>query len=112
MPYLKITSNASLDTDSAQLNTLSQTVASALGKPEAYVMVNVEHNPDMLFAGSNEALAFCELKSLGLKQSQTAELSATLCDCIQKLFGIDASRIYIEFSSPPRPMWGWNKSTF
>lgn len=112
MPNLTITSNQILDTDSSQLKMLSKTVAEGLGKPESYVMVSLTHNPDMLFAGTNEALAYCELKSLGLQESQTAALSESLCSCLNKLYGIPPSRIYIEFSAPPRAMWGWNNKTF
>ncbi len=112
MPYLTITSNQILDTDSAQLNMLSKTVAEGLNKPESYVMISVRHNPDMLFAGKNDPLAFCELKSLGLQESQTTELSRRLCDSLSRLYHINPSRIYIEFSSPPRAMWGWNNKTF
>ncbi len=112
MPYLTITSNQNLDTDSNQLNVLSQTVAQGLGKPESYVMISVKQNPDMLFAGTHEPLAFCQLKSLGLQESQTGQLSADLCACINTLFNIPCDRIYIEFSAPPRAMWGWDSRTF
>jgi phenylpyruvate tautomerase PptA (4-oxalocrotonate tautomerase family) len=112
MPYLIVTSNQKLDTDSLQLNILSETVSRGLHKPESYVMVSVQHNPDMLFAGTKEPLAFCELKSLGLQESQTAELSNRLCHCLNTLYGIPTSRIYIEFSAPPRSMWGWDAKTF
>lgn len=112
MPYLTVTSNQILDTDSAQLKMLSKIVAEGLNKPESYVMVSVHHNPDMLFAGNKEPLAFCELKSLGLQESQTANLSQRLCSCLNKLYGIQTSRIYIEFSAPPRAMWGWDNRTF
>ena len=112
MPYLTITSNQRLDTGSDQLALLSKTVAEGLNKPQTYVMVSVQHNPDMLFAGTREPLAYCELKSLGLQTTQTAALSEKLCDCLNKLYGISPSRIYIEFSAPARAMWGWNNKTF
>lgn len=112
MPYLTITSNQNLDTHSAQLNVLSQTVAEVLNKPESYVMVSVTHNPQMLFAGSNEPLAYCELKSLGIQESQTRVLSDKLCDTLHRLYAIPPSRIYIEFAAPARAMWGWNNKTF
>jgi len=112
MPYLSVTSNQPLDTGSDQLRMLSRSVAEGLGKPESYVMVALEHNPDMLFAGSAEPLAYCELKSLGLQESQTTELSERICDCLHKLWGLDPKRVYIEFSSPARAMWGWDRRTF
>lgn len=112
MPYFSITANKLLDTRSNQLKVLSEAISEALGKPESYVMLSLNHNPDMLFAGSDTPLAYCELKSLGLEHTQTADLSKRLCTSIQQLFDIDPARIYIEFSSPARPMWGWNNKTF
>ncbi len=112
MPYLTVISNQLLDTDSDQLNLLSKTAAQGLNKPESYVMVSIQHNPDMLFAGKKDPLAYCELKSLGLQMSQTAELSNRLCNCLNRLYGINTNRIYIEFSSTARSMWGWNNKTF
>ena len=112
MPYLSVVSNRPLDTDSDQLRILSRSIAEGLGKPESYVMVALSHNPDMLFAGSAEPLAYCELKSLGLQESRTAELSQRICDNLQKLWGLNPKRIYIEFSSPARAMWGWDRRTF
>ena len=112
MPYLTVTSNQILDTDSGQLNMLSKTVAEGLGKPESYVMVALQHNPDMMFSGDNAPLAYCELKSLGLNESQTQALSERLCRCIHKLYAINTNRIYIEFSAPARAMWGWDNKTF
>lgn len=112
MPYLSVTSNKLLDTSADQIKRLSEVVAQGLGKPESYVMLSLKHESEMLFAGSDAPLAYCELKSLGLEQTQTAELSRLLCTTLQQLFDIDPARIYIEFSSPARPMWGWDNKTF
>lgn len=112
MPLITIISNQKLDTSSSQLQTISTEMAQAIGKPESYVMVSLQHNPDMLFAGSSETLAYCEVKSLGLQMSQTAGLSETLCGLLKQLYGIPTKRIYIEFAAPERAFWGWNKSTF
>ena len=69
-------------------------------------------SPDMLFAGDDAPLAFLELKSLGLPEDSTANFSAALCDFMAAHFEIPMERIYIEFASPPRHMYGWNGSTF
>ena len=110
MPYLKIKSNQEIKP--SLLKQTSNTVAEALGKPERYVMVEAEHNPNMLFAGSDEPLAYLELKSIGLPASATASLSETICNLIEKELGIAKERIYIEFADAPRNMWGWNGGTF
>lgn len=113
MPLLSITTNIS-DTRSEQtlLRQASAEVAKMLGKPESYVMVKLEHNPHMLFAGSNAPLAYLELKSINLPAERTTELSQTLCSLMQATLAIDAERVYIEFANAERHMWGWNSVTF
>ncbi|MEA3243296.1 MAG: phenylpyruvate tautomerase MIF-related protein, partial [Pseudomonadota bacterium] len=68
MPLLKIQTNQPIDSDRQKtlINRASQELASILGKPERYVMVSIEHNPAMLFGGSDAPLAYLELKSIGL----------------------------------------------
>ena len=112
MPCLFIHTNVTVDDKAAWLAHCSSAVATALAKPEAYVMVALHDHKDMLFAGSDAPLAFIELKSLGLGSSQTAELSATLCALLEDTLHIEASRIYIEFAAPERSMFGWNSGTF
>ena len=114
MPLLKIQTNKAIDDSTAETLTrdASATVAELLGKPERYVMVSLEHNPHMLFGGSNEPLAYLELKSIGLPESRTADLSGSLTELLNKALDLPAGRIYIEFTDAPRHMWGWNGGTF
>ena len=114
MPLLRVTTNASTDTVQSNdiPNRLSQAVAELLGKPESYVMVIFEQNTNMSFAGTDAPLAFLELKSLGLSEAKTTKFSEKLCLLIQELLNIPPNRIYIEFSSPDRHLWGWDKRTF
>ncbi len=114
MPLLKIQTNQALDSN--RQNTLmsraSQELAEMLGKPERYIMVSVEHNPTMLFGGSDAPLAYLELKSIGLPASKTADFSRALANLLNDQLGLPADRVYIEFSDAPRAMWGWNGGTF
>ena len=114
MPYLNIQTNADIapDQQARLLDQASQTVAEMLGKPESYVVVALQARVAMRFGGSDAALAYLELKSLGLPRARTAELSATLSELIEQALGIPAARVYIEFSDPERSMWGWNGGTF
>lgn len=114
MPLLTVTTNRELPAAErpAALKRLSEAVARALGKPEQYVMVGYRHNPDMLFAGSADPLAYLELKSIGLPGECTAELSATLTGEVGELLQVPAERVYIEFANAERHMWGWSGRTF
>jgi len=114
VPYLKIQSNQDLEAlqQSSLMKGASALIARELGKPETYVMVTIDPVRPMLFAGTDEPTAYLELKSIGLAESQTKSLSATLCQLIHEKTNITQDRIYIEFTDAPRSMWGWNGSTF
>ena len=113
MPLLSITTNVSASgAEDRLLNQASAEVSRILGKPESYVMVRLEHNPHMLFAGNSEPLAYLELKSINLPTDRTAELSQALSALLTTFLGINAERIYIEFANAERHMWGWNSVTF
>jgi phenylpyruvate tautomerase PptA (4-oxalocrotonate tautomerase family) len=114
MPFLRIQTNAYLsEADTKSLAAKSSAlVAGQLGKPERYVMSAVETNSAMQFAGSDEPLAYLELKSIGLPESITADVSHALCELLAAETGISPERIYIEFADAQRKMWGWNGSTF
>lgn len=114
MPVLKIQLNQEVS-EGRQISFLkdaSTLVASELSKPESYVMVNIETSCKMIFAGTHEPAAYLELKSIGLTESQTKPLSASLCQLLQNKMSIPLDRIYIEFSSATRSMWGWKGTTF
>ncbi len=114
MPYLTIRTNHIIDRQNSEqlLRSASALVAERLGKPERYVMVSLEPVTAMLFAGSDTPLAYLELKSIGLQERQVPELSAALCSLMERETGIRQERVYIEFSSAARGMWGWNGATF
>ncbi len=114
MPLLRIQTNATFDQDTRDnlLQSASRLVSDQLGKPEQYVMVAMEPNPNMLFAGKDAPLAYLELKSIGLPASATGSLSHALCGLMEESLGIPQNRVYIEFSDAPRHLWGWDGTTF
>jgi phenylpyruvate tautomerase len=114
MPYLKIQTNvpvAEKDTPDL-LRAASKLIAGKLGKPEDYVMVHLQANQPMLFAKSADACAFVELKSLGLGDSEGKKLSDAVCGFLKESMNIPPARVYIQMSSHPGKLWGWNGSTF
>ena len=114
MPYLQISTNKTLDSDAETrlAQAVSPLLAGMLGKPESYIMIEVHSGLSMLFAGTADPLAYLELKSIGLPESRSSEFSAQLCDFVANQLDIAADRVYIEFASAERHLWGWNGTTF
>ncbi|MBT3196850.1 MAG: hypothetical protein HN842_01565 [Gammaproteobacteria bacterium] len=114
MPYLKIDTNVTLSYEEKEtlMVACSQLLSQLLQKPENYVMVSLRSGAHMLFGGTTDPCAYLEFKSLGLPLSSTPLFSEAICKLLGAETAIDKSRIYIEFSAPERPMWGWNGGTF
>lgn len=114
MPYLKINTNVHIDKDheTRLAKDVSALVSGLLGKPESYVMTEINSSLSMSFAGSADPLAYLELKSIGLPGDKTSAFSESLCNFITDHLKVDPARIYIEFADAQRHLWGWNKSTF
>lgn len=112
MPLLEITTNTKVDNSLNIAERASTLTADILGKPESYVMVKIQTEQTIIFAGNNEPAAHVKLKSLGLPEDKTADFSASICAFISEQLDINSARIYIEFANPKRHMWGWNEKTF
>ena len=114
MPYLAITTNVPLEGDAAAalMREASALVAQSLGKPERYVMVAVHANMPMLFAGEPASTAHLELRSIGLPEDATPDLSQSLCALLKRTLAIAPDRVFINFANEPRSLWGWNSRTF
>jgi phenylpyruvate tautomerase PptA (4-oxalocrotonate tautomerase family) len=114
MPYLRIQTNVEREPGDSQpaLLRVSSLLAEMLGKPEKYVMAALEAGQPMVFGGSEAPAAYLELKSIGLPQARTEELSRALCEFVSEEFGVRKERIYIEFTDAQGAMWGWNGGTF
>lgn len=114
MPYLKIQTNLPLakKAERSILRNASTLVAELLGKPESFVMVAIQPDTPMLFAGSDEPVAFLELKSVGLPARATKDLCGALCQLVEGHLGIPLDRIYVKFIDVRHGMWGWKGDLF
>ena len=75
-------------------------------------MIHTAFDAGLSFGGSEAPAATLELASLGLTDDQPAQLTPVICDFIHGELDIQPGRIYIQFLSPPRTHWGWNRKTF
>ena len=114
MAYLMIQTNLPMTKVAKQavLRAAAALVAEELGKPQEFVMVALQPDVDMLFAGSDDPVAFLELKSVGLPARHTRRLSSELCSLIHQHLGITPERTYVKFIDVGRGMWGWKGDTF
>lgn len=112
MPLLEISTNTIVDNSMDIAEQASALTAKILGKPESYVMVKIQAEQTLIFAGSNEPAAHVKLKSLGLPEDKTTHFSTSICAFIGEKLGINSARVYIEFANPKRHMWGWDNRTF
>ena len=87
-------------------------MAELLGKPERFVMIDIQGDATMLFSGSDAPCAMLRVESIGLEADATADLSAALCHAMGHLLDLPADRVYIAFAGPDGAMWGWNRQTF
>ncbi|KAL2337676.1 hypothetical protein Fmac_012122 [Flemingia macrophylla] len=68
MPFLNITTNVPLDgvDTSSILSEATSSVASIIGKPEAYVMIVLKGSVPIAFGGTEQPAAYGELLSIGV----------------------------------------------
>jgi len=112
MPLLEIITNVAIEDKQSMAMKASKFTAELLGKPESYVMVRLQSEQTLTFAGNANPAALIKLKSLGLPEENTTTLSSSICNFINTELTISSQRIYIEFSNPERHMWGWDNRTF
>lgn len=114
MPLISVKTSCSTGAaEAALLRELSAELAQLLGKPERYVMTLLEGDVPMTFAGDPAPSAYVEVKSIGaLEGERTRQVSALVCELVERHLAIPADRTYIGFEDVPARLWGWNGSTF
>ncbi len=114
MPCCQVATNVPTDHDGldALADALSPKIAETLGKSEDYVQIVLLPGLTMRFGGSPKPTAFVQLVSLGLPREQAAPLSALICTELEAHLAITPARVFIEFTSAERELFGWNGKTF
>lgn len=114
MPLLRVQTNVEVDTNVRRsfLAEATGAVAEMLGKSQQYVMVVLSAGEAMMLAGDPGPAAFAELRSIGLDERRTGDLSSTLCALMETHLAVPPHRVFINFTTVPRHLWGWNGKTF
>ena len=114
MPLLKLEISVPLSDgkQNALLSSLSKVVASAIGKPEQYVMVTISSAAMMISAKAGDA-AFVDVRSIGgLNGAVNQQLSQKICALLKESLGLAPERVYLNFSDIEASNWGWKGATF
>jgi len=114
MPFLELRTNKQLSADKRHtvMSDLTALLAKDLKKPERLIMIQCSDDQDLIFGGSSDPLAFIDLKSIGLPEDQTTRLSQSLSSFVKNNLDIPQDRIFINFRTFERHMWGYNGTTF
>ena len=111
MPYIKTTTNVSID--EIKLSNIKSKMGEAIrlmGKTEDWLMLSFEDNIKMFFKGNSEnPMAFIEVKVLG-SVNNSNEMTAELTNIISSELGIAPNNIYISYQGYSD--WGYNGSNF
>ncbi len=114
MPLLKL--QTSVPVAEAKRDTLSkalsQITASAIGKPESYMMVALSEGP-ICMGGEVGPGAFVDIRSIGgLEPAVNKTISGQVCELLTRELEIPGNRIYLSFTNVTGVDWGWNGGTF
>lgn len=113
MPYieLKTDKKISKSIEEELVREFGKAIETFPGKTERYLMINVEGDCSMAFAGE---IGSCCIVSVDLLGSATDEVYAKMtertCQIVSKSLGLSEDRIYVKYSEYKN--WGWNGINF
>lgn len=113
MPYIEAKISLPLSGEQKEsLKTGFGKTMSLIGKNEAFLMVNIEDNKDLWFAGEKiEKGAYVSLSLLGNSTSENYQkVTKAVCALLEDKLGIDPKGVYVTYH--PVSDWGWNRGNF
>lgn len=85
---------------------------SILHKPESYLMVGIDDNYDLWFAGKKlEKGAFVSVSVFGdVSSSDSGKMTEAICSILNEELGIPGDKVYVKYLGTNN--WGWNGNNF
>lgn len=113
MPFIHAKFSGSVSPD--QEKTLKSALGEAItliGKPERYLMVEIEDNRRLYFGGDNSApIAFFDVSLLhSAPRASYEKLTARLCEIAKDQMGVDGGNVYVKFEETEN--WGYDSFMF
>lgn len=113
MPYINVKTNLPVS-DLAQeqiKKQLGQAIPILHGKTEDWLMVCLEPECALWFAGSDEPAVMVEVAVYGGANAEDFDqLTARITDVLQAYLEVDPRRVYVKYQECE--YWGWNGSNF
>ncbi|MBR1930701.1 MAG: hypothetical protein IJ833_04380 [Lachnospiraceae bacterium] len=113
MPFIdsKITVTLSESQKESLKTRLGQAV-SIIGKPESYLMVGINDNYTLYFAGEKvEKGAYVEVSLFGNSTASAYEqMTARICEILEEELGIPGNKVYVTYHGVNN--WGFNGRNF
>lgn len=113
MPFINVKTNVSLSdaAESTVKTQLGHAIAALPGKSEAWLMVELEGDRSLWFAGTGEPAAMVSVAVYGGAPEDAYDtLTGRICDILNAALGVEPDRIYVCYTETPA--WGWNGSNF
>ena len=110
MPYINVSTSASVDDKGKFLEEISILISSLTYKSRRFVMAKIDDNCQMYFDENETPSCFLEIKSIG--SLNPAEMAKPISDFVYEKLGIPIDKIYISFEDVPASLWAWNGRTF
>ena len=113
MPYIELKTNVSADAKKAEnlKSELGKAIAKIPGKTEKWLMVGIECETTMFFAGSSLPCAIAEVKIYGSASSESLQnVTSEICRIVNSELDVSPDRIYVKYEFVDH--WGWNGSNF
>lgn len=114
MPYinLKTTKKVTDEKCVAIKSAFGKAIENFPGKSEAYLMVCIEGEQKIWFAGDDSRdSAVVDIQLLGsVNPSASEDMTAEVCKILEDELGISPARIYVKYEGYDN--WGWNGRNF
>ncbi len=114
MPYITVQTNLTVIKE--KCDAIKEKLAVALadafpGKTEEWLMLKMEDNITMYFAGTTAPCVMVNVDIFG-KQSASGydKMTSSVCEIISGVTGVPKNRMYVKYSEYDH--WGWNGSNF
>lgn len=115
MPFInaKVSCPVSKEQETALKAAMGKAITRIPGKTEAHLMLNIEDNCRMYFAGNqNGDTAMVEVKLLGkaVNAEGSVAMTGAVCDSLAEILHIPGDRTYVTYEAIEN--WGYNGSNF